>query len=272
MIGAVVYRLQAQERGILPAFTGRLMHGVFFDVLRRFSNNLSCAIHGDSGEKPFTVSPLRSESPLSSCGHYGTEWAVPAGASFLWRATGMNESILEGMGSLKKGDILRAGQLTLQVEQVMPSARDHDRAGMLDENDLIAACLSVEEIHSLSFHFLSTLSFRKGNDDFPFPLPRYIFGSLVRKWNMLQAVSFDAETVEKEADHLPVLSWKGRSQRIYLGRDRGVLAFAGDITFDMSPLPLEKRQLFLLLAQFAAFSGVGRLTAQGLGETTISYR
>ena len=33
----------------------------------------------------------------------------------------------------------------------------------------------------------------------------------------------------------------------------------------------EKRYIFILLAEFGRFMGVGRLTAQGLGSIKISY-
>ena len=34
MLGAIVYILQAEEDGWLPEFTGRIMHGAMFQILK----------------------------------------------------------------------------------------------------------------------------------------------------------------------------------------------------------------------------------------------
>ncbi|MBQ7477576.1 MAG: hypothetical protein IJT01_01560 [Selenomonadaceae bacterium] len=65
--------------------------------------------------------------------------------------------------------------------------------------------------------------------------------------------------------------WHGQSCTVYLKEDRGTLAFEGEFSFDTSHLAQEEQQLLLLLAQFSAFSGIGRLTGHGLGQTRARY-
>jgi len=48
-------------------------------------------------------------------------------------------------------------------------------------------------------------------------------------------------------------------------------AFTGKFTYNLEKLTPNEQRLFLLLAQFAVFSGVGRLTGQGLGRVQIQY-
>ena len=58
MLGAIVYILQAEEDGWLPEFTGRIMHGAMFQILKEKSQELAEFIHNDMNIKPFTVSEL----------------------------------------------------------------------------------------------------------------------------------------------------------------------------------------------------------------------
>ena len=46
--------------------------------------------------------------------------------------------------------------------------------------------------------------------------------------------------------------------------------FTGPFAFSIGRLSAEEREIILLLTQFAPFCGVGRLTAQGFGETTVA--
>ena len=50
------------------------------------------------------------------------------------------------------------------------------------------------------------------------------------------------------------------------------MAFAGIFAYSLHELPDDMKRLFLMLAQFAAFSGTGRLTAQGFGQTQMEWR
>ena len=71
MLGAIVYILQAEEDGWLPEFTGRIMHGAMFQILKEKSQELAEFIHNDMNIKPFTVSELnRCQDNKKSGGSY----------------------------------------------------------------------------------------------------------------------------------------------------------------------------------------------------------
>ena len=145
--------------------------------------------------------------------------------------------------------------------------------GILDENELIAACLRIKAVKRITFQFSSPVSFRFFQDDYPFPLPQLIFGSIVDKWNLTaMPVSFERETVREAAAKLLPESWSGKTRQVYLKKDRGVTGFTGSFTFNISMLPQAEQQMLLLLAQFSQFSGVGRLTGQGLGQTMVTFQ
>ncbi|MGN0954372.1 CRISPR system precrRNA processing endoribonuclease RAMP protein Cas6, partial [Dialister sp.] len=109
--------------------------------------------------------------------------------------------------------------------------------------------------------------------DYAFPDPALLWGSLADKWIRAgyPMDMIDKGDIKTAAAHVWLASWNGRSRKIYFGRDRGVLAFTGTFTYDLSGLSLDWRQMLLLLAQFATFSGIGRLCGQGLGEVEVFY-
>ncbi len=132
--------------------------------------------------KPFTISCLRPEKPVQTNRH---GWCVEQGDRFLWRATGLNDALVQALSCLTRGTRLPAGAVPFVVEKIMMSPDEHPESGVVDENELIAACLSVPSIRRINFHFLSPTSFRAGTHDFPWPMASFVFGSLTDKWTQI---------------------------------------------------------------------------------------
>ncbi len=270
MIGAAVYRLRAEKSARLTEMHGRLMHAAFFAALQKLSPELSRFVHDEMNVKPFTVSRLRSEGPLR---RDRNGWQVEAGQTFLWRVTALHELLVRALFSLEVGTELMAGGLPLTVQQVMMGAEENRDAGVMDEHELIAACLSVPRVREITFRFLSPVSFRTGTHDYPCPLASYVFGSLADKWTQAGlSGSFDKRQVHEEAEIVRPLVWHGEAKRYFMAEHRGLLGFTGEFTYALEDLEVERQRAFLILAQFAVFSGVGRYTGQGFGETRVTYR
>lgn len=269
MIGAVIYRLRAQNNWHLPVDNGRLIHALLFDRIRKTSEELSAAIH-ERENKPFSISflqPDKDREPVDN--GWKTAWRILKGEALSFRVAAYDKQILSVLLSVKPGEIWHAGSLSLRVDYVDASGED---AGVVDENQLIGDILSVPPPREITFHFLSPVSFRSGEQEIIFPLPGHIFESLAVKWNAAGlGLSMDRAAVKSLAAHCPVTSWEGRSRRIYLDRERGINGFIGSCTIQTGGCREEDAQLLLLLAQFSNFSGVGRLTAQGLGQSRVRY-
>lgn len=269
MIGAVLFQLKVVRPGILKETQGRFLHAAFFQMLNSYNEELAASVHANVRFKPFTVSrliPLVPEKKKSSP-------FVKTGTKFFWRVTALREELLQAVCTVEEGYEVQAGTVTMAVERVIMSRQGHEAAGILDEEELVASCRAVDRVRSITFSFLSPVSFRSFLDDYPFPLPQLIFSSLADKWNLAgMPYAFDREQVREIATRLLPTAWKGQTQQVYLKDDRGVTGFTGEYTFKTDMLPLEDQQMLLILAQFAFFSGVGRLTGQGLGQTLVSFR
>ena len=64
-------------------------------------------------------------------------------------------------------------------------------------------------------------------------------------------------------------SWSGSTKSVYLTPKRGINAFTGVFSYNLSAAAPEEQQLLLMLAQFGVFSGCGRMSAQGMGQIDI---
>lgn len=270
MIGAVVFRLKAEQNGRLPKTQGRLLHAAFFRILQFYSEELAACTHEDVRFKAFTVSEL---IPAKEEKYAGGFLPVRQNDVFYWRVTVLDDSLLQAVLSVSQGYVIQAGSLPLSVEQIITDDDTFGATGILDVNELMAACLSVKAVKRITFRFTSPVSFRSFQDDYPFPLPQLIFGSIADKWNLAgMPATFDKEEIREVAANLLPESWKGRTRQVFLKSDRGVTGFTGEFSFNVSMLTKEMQQLFLLLAQFAQFSGVGRLTGQGLGQAAVTFQ
>ncbi|MBR2214459.1 MAG: CRISPR-associated endoribonuclease Cas6 [Selenomonadaceae bacterium] len=266
MLRSVVYALTADNAAVLPRTHGRLMHGAFLTLIKGMSPSLATALHDNQQYKPFTVSelfPFKAQArPIQ----------VAKGASLTWRITAYDTELAEYLTAAKPGTVIRIGNLQCHIAGVFLTPAEHPAAGCGSEEDLLAACLSVNEVAEITFHFLSPVSFRRNDQDFPWPLPSYVFGSLLDKWSLTRfPLPIAREDLAELAQNLTPRRWQGQSHVIYPKAQRGVCAFTGNFSYGLENLNREAQQLFLLLAQFAPFSGVGRLTAQGLGQTQIEF-
>lgn len=259
MIGAAVYKLRAENSARLPLINGRLMHAAFFKILHEVSPELEQFVHNQLNLKPFTVSFLDPMAELPS--EFG-RWEVRRGDKFYWRVTGLNEEILNAAFRVPVGYELQAGALILSVEDIDARAVD-----------LIADVREMPAAAELELKFVTPVSFRVDEFDAPYPRAELIFSSLADKWIQAQMpAAVDRKLIRELAAQIRLTEWQGRSKKFYLSHDRGTLGFWGNFRYSLSALDSDWRKVFMLLARFAEYAGVGRLCGQGFGQTRVKFQ
>lgn len=270
MIGAVVYELVAENGERVSEMQGRLLHAALFAMLEEVDSGFAALLHDGTNVKPFSVAPLElpKDAPRS-----GSDRLLRVGDVVYWRIAALDGAVLNALLAVPMGSVARVGRLRLRLRRIIADSDERHDVGVVDENELIGACLAVEKLRAVEFQFLTPVSFRVDESDYPLPVPALVFSSLADKWTAAELpASIDRNEIRADADRVRPHSWKGETRHVSFGRERGVTGFVGRFAYDVSALPLEARQVFLILAQFAVFSGVGRLTAQGLGQTRTTYR
>ena len=245
------------------------MHGVFFRMLQAASQELASYVHEQMKMKPFTVSSLQGKKYKPVRGKI----YVKLGDVFQWRVTGMHESILQAMLQTEPGDVLQVNSLPMQVKSLTADGEQNPRAGFFAENDLLGLSLGEENFSRLTIDFISPTAFRVDVVDYPMPLPWLVFPSLAEKWQQLDMpAEIDKAQVRELSEKVYIEHWSGRTKSVYLTPQRGVNTFTGTVSYNLSQLPVEERQVLLLLAQFGVFAGCGRMAGQGLGQMQVTYR
>lgn len=282
ILGRIVLRLEAESSASLPFFHGRLLHGALFALISASDPELAAYIHDDMNIKPFTVSMLTATGTRRARagrnagargkvkGQERERFVVARGAVYDWQISVLSEAVARVLLALAPSTRVAIGDAELVVTEIVT---DGAGLGLVSAEDMMAAVFSAPRIERIRFLFISPVAFRVGTHDYPLPTPELVFGSLADRWRALglPAVIERERVVEIAREVVPV-EWHGGSSRVYLSRDRGVLGFSGSFAYALADLTLEERQILLLLAQLARFTGVGRLTAQGLGEVEISWR
>ena len=262
MLSSIIYKLRAENAALLPIINGRLMHAVFFKILHEFSTDLEKYIHDNLNIKPFTVSFL---NPIDKLKRNFGSWQVEESDNFQWRVTTLNEPILKSAMAIPIGCKMQVGNLILSIENITDS-------GVVTKEEFIAAAKSYPHFRQIDFKFLSPTTFRIDNFDAPYPRPELIFSSIADKWTQTEMpAAVDKKVIREMASKIQLTKWQGQSDKIYFGRDRGTLAFWGEFHFNLENLSEVERRVFLLLAKFAEYSGVGRLSAQGFGQTRVKF-
>lgn len=268
MIGAVVYKLRAENSTQLPLINGRLMHAAFFKILNEFSPTFGASVHNDWNIKPFTVSFLEPARKILSVEE---RWLVRRGDEFFWRITGLNAEILQAALSVTVGEKIQAGGLILRVEKIICDGNIRADSGVIAVEELISSVKKISPVKEICFNFVSPVSFRIDDFDAPYPRAELIFPSLADKWTQSKMpATVDKKIIRELAAQIRLTQWRGESKKFYFARDRGTLAFSGEFFYNVEALSNELQRVFLLLAKFGEFAGVGRLTGQGFGQVRIN--
>lgn len=267
ILAAVVLKLQAQNAGRLPASHGRLLHAAFLNSLRAQDEALSASLH-NSASKSFALGLLKLDCPLQKM-----TYQVQAGTQAQWRICIMGAQSKAVLQLLQKGLVLRVGSIEFMVQDIYATPREHSQAGLTTTEYLETQCAELPPLEHLTLEFMTPATFRYFDQDYPWPKPELVFGSLAERWNQISGEEHFAVDKVKEiaAGYLLPERWQGSSRRVNLSPQHGVTGFTGSFTYKLSLLPQEYRSLFICLGEFAVFAGVGRLTGQGLGQVRVRY-
>jgi CRISPR-associated endoribonuclease Cas6 len=265
---AVVLSLRAMGDGCLPQSHGALAHAAGMDLILRLDPVLARQLHRDSSRTPVTIGPLWNRSPITS---ERGRFCVTAGTFYDWRITGITARISEllmqfspSLGGLRIGEAVFAIENTAAAADQLAACDGDLHAGQETYAGLVERWRGAVPPEILTLRFCSPTTFRSARFEQPFPLPRWVFGSLVDTWNAWAPCGLDVsrELIEEKV----VLSnWQGATRRVELIRNRTV-GFLGRFTYRIMEHDPDLRRALGMLAEFALYAGVGWQTTHGMGQ------
>lgn len=266
ILGAVVFRLKALVPCRLPASHGRLLHAALLNIIREVDPLVSQSMH-DASAKNFSLSCLEFSRAAKS-----NTIDVREGDRAYWRVCALGEEVLKALMAIPLGQKVKIAAFDFLIEDVLTRQEQREDAGFVSMEYLEEGCRNLPSMRSVTLEFLSPTVFRVGSADYPFPLPALIFGSIAERWNEFSTNgTFEVDMVKAMAEKLVPINWSAETRRYNITPQRGITGFVGRITFDLREIKEDLRWIFILLSEFSVFTGVGRLTGQGLGHVKISY-
>lgn len=251
---SLVVELAAADRGNIPPTLSRALHGLVMNWLKLGNPQLSEAIHASQ------------ESPLSLSGLLGNRRprGTQAGDNFYFRVCLLDGSLMEPLlvGIDKWGtQSLVLGQFPFTLRSIYTLPGTHRLAGSTDYKLLTCTPQTTADIE---LNFLSPTSFKQSRGIQPFPLPELVFGSLLRRWNAFAPEELQFTAIEWEG-LVTAYELKTYALKMEGGSEIGA---QGWVRYRF--LDAEQAKLATVLAHFAFFSGVGRKTSMGMGQTQLA--
>ena len=268
-IGRIIYKMQAVKAGSVPEFNGKLIHGAVFHILKSHSAELADTLHDETRQKPFTVSPLRLFGG-SRKDKRNWQIRVAEGQEAEICITAFSEALLDVFLAQPIGEAIAIGRTEFRLQEICQTPEQHSEAILLTKEEFMES-MPPKGPELVTLRFDTPTTFRIEHSDYPFPEPKLVWSSLAMKWNqadMPEPVDFD--TCRALSEQVVPWKWKGETVRLKLNNAIAVTGFKGTFTYSLYNLSEEQRRLFYRLACFAEFAGVGRLTAQGMGQMRLA--
>lgn len=256
---------------------GKILHGLFYELLQKASAVKGDEVHGVEGLKPFSTALLLNERQRRA-------ELIRAGEELKVRFTFLDDDLYPLLARYflttpnLSFDLVRT---ELTVARILSTPQSGEEwAGCASFADLYAAASETEK--QFSFQFATPTFFKRGGGPtypdllVPLPLPDLVFGSLLRHWNQFASASFVEATLLRElcAHHLEMTHHRISSQqaRLVFQREDGQYhtttfpGFVGTCVFRLVGLQdAAIIKTLNALADFAFFSGVGAKTTMGFG-------
>lgn len=237
---------------------------LFLQSIAQHAASLADALHAENQTRPYTVSNLWGFRP--SVGFVPTQ-------PIFWRITtldtattlALSEVILHG--ALAVHQWVRFDDVLLQIVTVTNQASEHEWAGNISYDALAAPWMLAKEFPtaSLTLQMVSPTCFKSDGKYQILPLPQWVFGGLLEKYNAFANVALSPDVRRFAETSLVVSGLELHSQVLALkgGRQPGVL---GRVRYSAT----HKDRFWLsachLLCDFAFFGGLGRSTSLGMGQ------
>lgn len=256
---------------------GKILHGLFYELLQNASAAKGDEVHSSEGLKPFSTALLLNERQRRA-------ESIRAGEELKIRFTFLDDALYPLLARyfLSTPDLsFDLVRTELTVSRILSTPQSGEEwAGFSSFAEIYANASDSEK--QFLFHFATPTFFKRGGGPaypdllVPLPLPDLVFGSLLRNWNQFAPTSFVEANLLKEicSHHVEITHHRISSQlaRLIFPRDDGTYrtttfpGFVGSCSFRLVELHDQSIiQTLNALADFAFFSGVGAKTTMGCG-------
>lgn len=248
-----------------PGHLGRAAYALLMRWLSDADPALAERWHDTDGPKPFTCSTLvgagrtgpnvRALTPDETCWLRMTSLDPVVSAALLTRRDDPPPQIeLDG--------------LPFQVESLTTDPEQHPWAGTATYEAIASPYLLAREQapRRLKLALASPTAFRQWDMNMPVPLPDLVFGGLADRWNAFSPIALSPEVRRYAEECVGLSNFKLRSRAIPMKDGALHVGAVGQASYVAVRYDRYWMGALGLLADFAFYAGVGRLTTAGMGQ------
>jgi CRISPR-associated endoribonuclease Cas6 len=265
MLISIALILRAQTDATLHPHLGRANYAATLERLNQLDPTLGAQIHDGDGPKPITCSGLLNAEST------GSGVLIRAGERYLWRVTGLTESVSQALAAAfleTPPAAWRLGDQTFTVEQSICDSATQPWSGQTTYEALAAQ--QMLQPHRLApqvtLLFATPTAFKSAGMHVPIPLPNLLFGSLVERWNAFSSVTLDPAMREFGQELVAISYYKLQSAPVEQKGGGLTIGGIGKVTYRALGGDRYWLAVFQMLADFAFYSGVGVKTTSGMGQ------
>lgn len=262
---SLVLTLRPAEPLTAPGHLGRAAHALLLRWLDEHDPALARLWHDADGPKPFTCSTLiggqRIDDNLRTLLPEQTYWLRftaldPAVAAVLLARCADPPAAVE------------LDHLRLPVASATVDPAAHPWAGTATFEDLARPYLLTREQspRRITLRFASPVTFRQDGLNVPLPLPDLVFGGLADRWNAFSPIAIAPEVRRYGAACVALSGFRLESRAVPHKDGSLQIGAVGRARYMAVQYDRYWMAALGLLADFALYAGVGRLTTTGLGQ------
>ncbi|KGM92899.1 CRISPR-associated endoribonuclease Cas6 (plasmid) [Clostridium botulinum] len=230
--------------------TARIWHGIFFNILKEYNEEISSHYHNQHNKQSFSISPILSENK-STKGYFHKYSLLKVKIALFDNE--INKGLLN---FIKKNTKVKYEYGELLITEVKYQSIDEI---FLDENRIKKGIMK----------FITPTVFRVNPVNSPLPNPRRIFKSLNKSYNEIFKCEFLQEEVINEIEKFVVVEGFNINTEVAKYKKFNITGFKGNVNLNLRyPDELIQRKLQMLFA-LANYIGIGYKTGMGMGQCIV---
>ncbi len=253
---------------------GPAVQGMFLSLIKQVDPEVVKRLHENNRYRPYTLSPLGIGTHARTFRGFRLppDTILSRETPCYLRVTLLEDDLFPTFARYflsRPEPTFRLGPTEFVVTSVIADpASGNSWAQYASYPDLIDQARQAPLQRQMTLHFVTPLSFSRGDIDLPLPVPRLVFQSYLKRFQEFYDFPFLPDFVERVDSHIGISKMEKMRTGTIKTKRVMLSGFTGEVKFTISKKASEEFVFqAALLAEFAFFCGTGKKTTVGMGQT-----